>query len=111
MQYTIMSLSILSSRFFYSGLVPSFSSLSISVPMLYSQERPSTAFVAIRINCNSHLFYLLCSLLFTAPSLAFVLLVPLFSETKMDVESFANGTVQQMAVQFMLYWIDCLVFL
>lgn len=67
--------------------------------------------MGIRINHNSHLFYLSYSLLFTVPSLAFVLLVPLFSTTKMDVEFFANGIVQQMAVQFMLYWIDCLVFL
>lgn len=74
------------------------------------EKKQSAHFVGIRINYNSHLFYFSCSLLFTSPSLASEL-VPLFSATKMDVEFFAIGTVQQMAAQFMLYWIDCLVFL
>lgn len=71
-------------------------------PLGVHSSAPSSASMSIRINSDSHLFYLY-SLLFVASSWAFVLSVPLFPATKMDVESFANGTVQQMVVQFMLY--------
>lgn len=78
--------------------------------LLCSPGKQSPHILGIGINRNSHLFYLSHSLLFTKPSLVSVLLVPLFSTTKMDVEFLANRTVQQMAAHFMLYWTDCLVF-